>query len=545
MVKIKSYMFLWCIAFLIGGCSAKTMTTSISDTEVLPDYRPLLQLDSLSSSGSQEDNGEGQIPSVRIYMDNTGSMQAFIFDETMKCQADPKFVRLMRAFRDMERIFSETSYYTIHQNEHTDEIRDWLEYEGSVYQDFEKPEFYFSWKNNDKDGNNNGPLSLLYLDKGNLDPKCINIVMTDLAEQNVNNTQLAHQVHQMCSENRCDAYMLAFQFDYHGNAEVADPDRLNEIISKRIDGPRPYYVIFTGPSQVMDRYMEQFLTSLESLDLKEGTDFYLAESKLEWDESILNKEEILFQNTASYDDIKQEIETGEISELSKNISSYEEPKTLFDEESDDGLFAFYYHKEKSLSKKQNDWRLNFQIPLSNQGKNTAIQYNIDQAYYILVPETNEEPDKEAEESHADDSDTKETGLEISETKTAGLKWKQIEKPIFTEEIQIIPDNNTDGSRKACSVKLSGKPDKDLESDALLMILTITQEEESLYEEPDWVDSFDTGWGDDYFQRTYNLSGFYDVMFGSGYLTTNDGKLISRHIYAQIPILITGLKGEQR
>ena len=85
----------------------------------------------------------------------------------------------------------------------------------------------------------------------------------------------------------------------------------------------------------------------------------------------------------------------------------------------------------------------------------------------------------------------------------------------------------------------------METDTVLMILTITQEEEIAYKKPDWIDSYDTGLGDDYFQKTYNLSGFYDVLFGSGYLTTKNGKLVSSHIYAQIPILITGLRGGER
>ena len=347
----------------------------------------------------------------------------------------------------------------------------------------------------------------------------------------------------MCSQNGCDAYMLAFQFDYHGEAEVADPDRINGIISKRIDGPRPYYVIFTGPSQYIDRYMEQFLTFLNYFQLYEDKDFYLAKSKLEWDESVLDKKDIVFQRASSYDEIKQEIQDGEILELSKNICPYDEPEDLFDGNSDNRIFAFYYQKGDGISKKYNDWRLNFQIPVSNSGKNTAIEYSIDQTYYI--PVWTEIEKAEDGESMTEQSEGEKIGKETLGTETAEPQWKHIENPEFDESIEWVSGNEDNIQQKTVSVKLSGKPDKELKTDTVLMILTIIQKEEIVYKKPDWLSNFDTGLGDDYFQKTYNLSGFYDVLFGSGYLTTKNGKLVSSHIYAQIPILITGLRGGER
>ena len=544
MSRIKPCMILFSAAFLLGGCLVKANVAQMNAEQVFPDYRPLLQSD--STEGPWEEISQTQLPSVQVYMDNTGSMEGFIFNEIMEDDhADFKFVQMMRAFREMERIFYETSYYTIQQNEQTEGIRSWLKYEEGIYHDFSKKEFYFSWKNNSKDGNTNGPLSLLYLDKGGLDPGCINIVMTDLAEQNVNNTHLAQEIYKMCSQNKCDAYMLAFQFDYHGEAEVADPDQLNGIISKRVDGLRPYYVIFTGPSQYIDQYMEQFLTVLSHFQLCEGRDFHLAKSKLEWDKSVLDKERVVFQKAAAYSDIKKEIQSGMASELSKNICSYEEPDGLFDNKADDRLFAFFYQKEEGVSQKYNDWRLNFQIPVSSAGKNTAIEYRIDQVYYIPAWVGTEKPEKGEGENIAKKTDDEKAELKASETEPAELQWKQIEKPVFDESIEWISEDGANAQQKSVSVKLSGRPGKELETDTVLMILTITQEEEIAYKKPDWIDSYDTGLGDDYFQKTYNLSGLYDVLFGSGYLTPKNGKLVSSHIYAQIPILITGLRGGER
>lgn len=541
MSKIKSCVMILFTAILVSGCSVMGGSGSVKGyvLEKFPDYRELLQADIVHSSSVEKE--EQAILPVRVYMDNTGSMQAYIFDDDMNCHADPKFVRLMRAFRDMERIFYETSYYTINQNEQTGMVREWLEYDGSVYQDFEDPEFYFSWKKEDADGNLYGPLSMLYLEKGKLDPGYINIVTTDLAEQNVNNTYLAQQIHQLCSDNGCDAYMMAFRFEYHGTAEVPDPDKLNEIIPGRVDGPRPYYVIFTGPSQYMDIYIKRFIKCLEGLQLYEGKDFYLSTSKLEWDDSVMDQETIVFEEAASFDQIIEEKETGEISGLSKNIRRYEDGEDLFDKETGKGLFAFHYYKDesKSIPKEQSDWRLNFQIPLPDTGKDDLIEYSLSKAYYTPV--------QAEEETLPLDENTENGGqneIASTESEQKKLKWEEIKKPTFDVEIESILEDENDKTPSSYCVRLSGKPDENLEMDCTLMMITITQTERIPYKEPSWVKEFDTGLGEDYFQRTYNLSGFYDILFGSGYFKNRNENLESEHIYAEIPVLITGLKGEK-
>lgn len=104
MFRIKQYAVFFCAAFLIGGCSLKPNVTLTDSGQVLPDYRPLLQLD--QPGNTWEDRNQAQIPPVQIYMDNTGSMEGFIFDEIMNDNhADPKFVHMMRAFREMENTF--------------------------------------------------------------------------------------------------------------------------------------------------------------------------------------------------------------------------------------------------------------------------------------------------------------------------------------------------------------------------------------------------------------------------------------------------------
>ena len=65
-----------------------------------------------------------------------------------------------------------------------------------------------------------------------------------------------------------------------------------------------------------------------------------------------------------------------------------------------------------------------------------------------------------------------------------------------------------------------------------------------YERPEWLSRFDTSSSDepdDYFQHTYNLIGFYDILFGYRNKRMEDDTLRFVSSYAEIPVLITDLK----
>lgn len=518
---------------MLSGCQ-KERRFEVSNSP-LPDYSHLLQGGSVQRP-TLEENEEYELP-VRVYMDNTGSMQAFIFDEDMKCNADPSFVRLMRSFRDMERVYYKTCFFTICQD--AAGKRDWYEYGAGVYDDFQKPEFYFSWLKTHDDGNPNGPLSLLYLEDGGLDPAYINVVMTDLAEQNVNNTQLAQEIQKMCMDNDCEAYLFAFWFDYHGNAQVADPNRMNDIIERRVDGKRPYYVIITGPARHIETYIDGFLSCLDGQQMHEGIDFYLASSRLEWNDTILNPENIIFSETASYEDIKEETKTGIPSELSKNIQLRQEPGLMPGEKKDSG-FRFFYEKTEGASKKQNDWRLNFQIPLEDF-ENPNIEYSIAvRCYYpeLIFDESESAPDH----SNAAENDDSQTNDQDSTEKSPVYEWREVPAPHFMMDVEQLQVKDSGQPQEVYQIHMTGRPDPRQEEDSVLLIFTVTKKETMAYSVPSWLSDFDSGNGDDYFQKTYNLKGFYDVLFGYRSLRTKDGEITSTLTYAEIPILITGLRG---
>ena len=79
-----------------------------------------------------------------------------------------------------------------------------MEYEGSVYLDYAADGFHVGWNRRES-----GPLTSLFFE-GGLDTGCINVILTDLAEQNLNNTKLAQQIQKQCEQKGCAAELFVF-----------------------------------------------------------------------------------------------------------------------------------------------------------------------------------------------------------------------------------------------------------------------------------------------------------------------------------------------
>lgn len=84
-------------------------------------------------------------------------------------------------------------------------------------------------------------------------------------------------------------------------------------------------------------------------------------------------------------------------------------------------FCIFYQKEEGVSQKYNDWRMNFQIPVSSAGKNTAIEYRIDQVYYIPAWVGTKKPEKGEGENIAKKTDDEKAELKASEIEPAEMQ----------------------------------------------------------------------------------------------------------------------------
>lgn len=512
------------VAFSVTGCGKKV------NNEV--QRLPVLSLDwAVEESNQILVNKSYDLP-VRVYMDNTGSMQPFIFTADGKNQSSDKYLRFMRSVRDVGRR-TEVEYYIVGRGSE-DNTRQWIPYENSVYNGFQEPGFYFSWTENEAEGQKSGPLSMLYLSRANqtYDYRYINVVLTDLAEQNMNNTHLAKEIQNLCKNNGCDAYLFGFKFEYHGEAEVADPDRFGGILSGRVDGDRPYYMIITGPKDYVGIYVQSILQKLNSEGLKDGEDFYYISTKKDLVDTKILLEEVFFSRGATYEEIKMGIEATKkekdeekdevfTSELSCNLRpiSTDEVGEMFEEKLEYPIQAFIYEKVKGLSYKYGDWKLHFYIPLD---KKEQVEYEVStDIFYLEYIENGTDNDAEEKMSWIN-KDNSSIRVVIEDTDTE-----------FVDTLGKVRNGYHLSISKDTQVK--EKP-----TDTIMAIVRIYSKEQIIREIPEWLDYFDTGNSDNYFSKTYNLKGFYEILFDYDNVSTDNGKTVYTANCVTIPILITNI-----
>ena len=155
-----------------------------------------------------------------------------------------------------------------------------------------------------------------------------------------------------------------------------------------------------------------------------------------------------------------------------------------------------------------------------------------------------------------------TGLGLKEAKDLvdsapktvkeGVSKEEAEEKAEAEPIQEWVENDHCGiqvagsindSSKAYCFSVSGGGNKtDATEKAALIKLKIVKKETYTYKQPKWLAKFDTGNTNNYYTRTFNLMGFYNVLFcdGRGFGVGEQREVTSTYI--QIPILLTELDG---
>lgn len=528
----KMILFLgWVFVIGMTGCAGKGEDTETAQDSMLPSFKYLLEEEEKASPDIPIDSA---VVPVKVYFDNTGSMEGFTIDKDGKRTPCSLYSKLMRCLRDMGRMQT-VEYYVLDVNE-----QDWVLYEESIYDNFYTEGFHVWWKSKQP-----GPLSKLYMNN-RIDDQHINIVLTDLAEQRLNNTQLAEQIQKLCDGKDCEADLFAFKFDFNGVTQVPDPNAASGMLEQVVHGEKPYYMIITGKSDYMQKYRTELKTLLKDSGMKEGEDYFWVTNRFAVQNETLAMTDIVFEPFADYELISTESENNQKTEkikeeesgtdeeagdelkiYSKNLCRYESTEQLCPEVE---FAAFYYQKVKGVSKKQGDWRLNFYIPL-NDWKNPQIEYTYEYRIYKL------------------EQDQTETDTDIKsgrQSENVMGKWVEDTNPRIELSIEVQENFKREDQQYPAVLYLSCK-DKEIEKkhepreQKLLLLIDIVKEEIYFFERPVWLDAFDTGSTDDYFTRTFNLSGFYDVLFGKKNKISNDGAIHIRNNYVQVPILLTGLK----
>lgn len=500
----------------IIGCGQKK-NNEIETKTLLPDVDKILsQIEKRNEDIQTENDVEAVLP-VKVFMDNTGSMKGYTYNESGKSNSPCKDYRiLMRVIRDMGRM-QDAKYYVL-----DGESKDWILYEDDFYENFSRKDLYINWPYK------KGPLTKLYMKK-KLDSRSINIVFSDLAEQNLNNTALAENIQEMCNESDCEVDLYAFKFNFNGETQVPDPSASSKMLEKKIDNEKkPFYMIISGPSDMMDQYRQGLRMLLENEDLKVNKDYFIASSKISLDQNKISLDQVKFFPFADFDAIREERDEDKredgkkenteeksvnVKKYSKNLSPYEEIKSLFENNQQYEMKAYEYRKVEGVSKDQSDWRLLFHVPLNGKDM-SEVSYDYDYQIYTLS-----NPQGESKKGTKRDwVENEKSGIKVSGNllKKDGKFYFSISGEVNEKNISSI--------------------------DTALVKLNIYKNESVIYRIPKWVKKFDTGNTDNYYTKTYNLIGFYCVLFCNGEVIRVNEETEYKTDYVQIPILLTGLDG---
>lgn len=212
---------------------------------------------------------------VNFYYDNTISMYPFVCDVSGNSgnAVEGSLVGVIKSVRELMQQDSESRSYTL-QLTGKDNTLHWAEFSGEIHDHFGTKDFYtFTGNFPRPNGVYQGPLFQLYYNSG-LDENDVNIVLTDLAEQGVNNTALASAINNnILIEDGSAAGMIAFMCDYNGKAIVPKPLNVSETMGGNVNGRRPLYLIITGPERETKRAFETLCDALQQY-LTEGEDYF-------------------------------------------------------------------------------------------------------------------------------------------------------------------------------------------------------------------------------------------------------------------------------
>ena len=258
------------VAMLVGSLTACGSDPVTTDKIALPAWVS----DLIEQHGDLDDDKKAVDDyNVNFYFDSTVSMAGYagIAGNTINPVGD-KFTLLMNAFRDTNRMFNSNTFYKIGIEGGSPS---WVE-NSAGFADCRTAGFY-AYGDEYNSLNSVGPLSLLFFQNNSkFNPDEVNIISSDLAEQNVNLTNLAEKLQKnVLSKPGYTVYLLAMKMPFSGLASYTNPNS-NALESQVIDvQDRPLYFIITGPSKAVEFYYTEFCNNYGRF-YKEGTDFFVS-----------------------------------------------------------------------------------------------------------------------------------------------------------------------------------------------------------------------------------------------------------------------------
>ncbi len=162
-----------------------------------------------------------------------------------------------------------------------------------------------------------GPLGLLFKNANspvNFDE--LNVFITDLAEQQLNNKELAHRINEVLTENdNRSAALYYINSNFSGLASVPVPSSVVSgqvrMTDENYTGTRPFYCLIVGPTSEVVNICNVLNDSLKGSGLQSGRDFdyltvlskrglqYTPISKMDGDNAVLNVDAEPFDNVCA------------------------------------------------------------------------------------------------------------------------------------------------------------------------------------------------------------------------------------------------------
>lgn len=324
-------------------------------------------------------NGEKSSPSgVNFYYDNTTSMYPFVCNAKGESSVKGRpavsgtLVNWMSAVREILQQYDGVTY-TLQQD--SGNQLHWAPYQGDMRNNFSSRSFYTKDGEFPVDGDALvGPLAQLYYqaDGQSFDPAAMNIVLTDLAEQSVNNTELAAHINRdILSQEGYAAAIIAVNCPFHGTAYVPNPDKISQLKKGKVDGKRPLYMILTGPEERLEMVYNALISAMNVQGMSEGQEYYTTVQSSKETVTAVSNDAIV---------IPPALAEGEKTSFKKYVSNsvfYDNfALELLNESDEANLFGsdsyldvdvnvFDYAKAKGSDRMV----LNYYIPLSNYGDN--------------------------------------------------------------------------------------------------------------------------------------------------------------------------------
>lgn len=231
---------------------------------------------------NQNNSGEGTIK-ANLYFDNTQSMYGYICNDT---NLRSNFTIACQELANIVKGYNSFSISTLCPDEA--EFLKWKEVGASGFEQFKKRDFYTFWNTShkgsfDRANGQYGPLQTLFNDPAtpvNFDE--LNVFVTDLAEQELNNKLLAEKINDIVLERDDHSVALyCIKSNFSGYASVpasgiTDGGTVEMINNDNFSGVRPFYCIIVGPTIEVVSMCNSLDETLTGSGLEENSDYFSA-----------------------------------------------------------------------------------------------------------------------------------------------------------------------------------------------------------------------------------------------------------------------------